>query len=218
MKPWPHPRLLSALYCGPAYLLCVLHHGYRWPRARPLWGHHCKSAWLLARLSHVLPAILGQQLCRPVLRRAVGCCDRLFGSSVVISGDFPVARQWLFGSSSQRSDTLVIGSTLERFVKRAATPTNFQQTTPTTNAMKTNPDRMHTKVKSATHSLPAACPRKYHFYQAPAIIQYLQADQGYGDSSTQATENRECLMVCVWVPNLHEEMDQNDYCGTTRSG
>ena len=29
---------------------------------------------------------------------------------------------------------------------------------------------------------------------------------------------RECLMVCVWVPNLHEEMDQNDYCGTTRSG
>ncbi|WP_408932775.1 hypothetical protein ACKFRM_11595 [Corynebacterium sp. YSMAA1_1_D6] len=28
----------------------------------------------------------------------------------------------------------------------------------------------------------------------------------------------ECLMVCVWVPNLHEEMDQNDYCGTTRSG
>ena len=30
--------------------------------------------------------------------------------------------------------------------------------------------------------------------------------------------SRECLMVCVWVPNLHEEMDQNDYCGTTRSG
>ena len=29
---------------------------------------------------------------------------------------------------------------------------------------------------------------------------------------------RECLMVCVWVPNLHEEMDQNDYCGETRSG
>ena len=28
----------------------------------------------------------------------------------------------------------------------------------------------------------------------------------------------ECLMVCVWVPNLHEEMDQNDYCGETRSG
>ncbi|MFS0470319.1 hypothetical protein ACL1CA_16500, partial [Corynebacterium striatum] len=29
---------------------------------------------------------------------------------------------------------------------------------------------------------------------------------------------RECLMVCVWVPNLHEETDQNDYCGTTRPG
>ena len=29
---------------------------------------------------------------------------------------------------------------------------------------------------------------------------------------------RECLMVCVWVPNPHEEMDQNDYCGETRSG
>ena len=28
----------------------------------------------------------------------------------------------------------------------------------------------------------------------------------------------ECLMVCVWVPNLHEETDQNDYCGTTRPG
>jgi|GEM_PF-2959198 len=24
-------------------------------------------------------------------------------------------------------------------------------------------------------------------------------------------------MVCVWVPNLHEEMDQNVYCGETRS-
>ena len=24
--------------------------------------------------------------------------------------------------------------------------------------------------------------------------------------------------LCVWVPNLHEEMDQNDYCGETRSG
>lgn len=31
-------------------------------------------------------------------------------------------------------------------------------------------------------------------------------------------DERECLMVCVWVPNPHEEMDQNDYCGTTRSG
>ena len=30
--------------------------------------------------------------------------------------------------------------------------------------------------------------------------------------------SRECLMVCVWVPNLHEETDQNDYCGTTRPG
>ena len=29
---------------------------------------------------------------------------------------------------------------------------------------------------------------------------------------------RECLMVCVWVPNPHKEMDQNDYCGETRSG
>ncbi|MBK4138647.1 transposase [Corynebacterium macginleyi] len=28
----------------------------------------------------------------------------------------------------------------------------------------------------------------------------------------------ECLMVCVWVPNPHEEMDQNDYYGETRSG
>ena len=24
-------------------------------------------------------------------------------------------------------------------------------------------------------------------------------------------------MVCVWAPNLHKEMDQNDYCGETRS-
>ena len=37
---------------------------------------------------------------------------------------------------------------------------------------------------------------------------YYSADQPIG----------ECLMVCVWVPNLHEEMDQNDYCGETRSG
>ncbi|MDU7600697.1 MAG: hypothetical protein E7K46_10610, partial [Corynebacterium sp.] len=28
----------------------------------------------------------------------------------------------------------------------------------------------------------------------------------------------ECLMVCVWVPSPHKEMDQNDYCGETRSG
>ena len=28
----------------------------------------------------------------------------------------------------------------------------------------------------------------------------------------------ECLMVCVWEPNPHKEMDQNDYCGETRSG
>ena len=27
-----------------------------------------------------------------------------------------------------------------------------------------------------------------------------------------------CLMVCVWVPSPHKEMDQNDYCGETRSG
>lgn len=26
----------------------------------------------------------------------------------------------------------------------------------------------------------------------------------------------ECLMVCVWESFLHEEMNQNDYCGTTR--
>ena len=31
-------------------------------------------------------------------------------------------------------------------------------------------------------------------------------------------ERRGRLMVCVWVPNLHKEMDQNDYCGETRSG
>ena len=28
----------------------------------------------------------------------------------------------------------------------------------------------------------------------------------------------ECLMVCVWVPNPHKEMNQNDYYGETRSG
>ena len=28
----------------------------------------------------------------------------------------------------------------------------------------------------------------------------------------------ECLMVGVWVPDPHKEMDQNDYCGETRSG
>ena len=28
----------------------------------------------------------------------------------------------------------------------------------------------------------------------------------------------ECLMVCVWVPNLHKEISQNDYCDKTRSG
>ncbi|AHI23412.1 Transposase-like protein [Corynebacterium vitaeruminis DSM 20294] len=26
----------------------------------------------------------------------------------------------------------------------------------------------------------------------------------------------ECLMVCVWVPDPHKEIDQNDDCGTTR--
>ena len=30
--------------------------------------------------------------------------------------------------------------------------------------------------------------------------------------------SRECLMVCVWVPNLHKEISQNDYCDKTRSG
>ena len=34
----------------------------------------------------------------------------------------------------------------------------------------------------------------------------------------QEAGRRECLMVCVWVPNPHKEMDQNDYCGETRSG
>ena len=29
---------------------------------------------------------------------------------------------------------------------------------------------------------------------------------------------RECLMVCVWVSNLHKEISQNDYCDKTRSG
>ena len=29
---------------------------------------------------------------------------------------------------------------------------------------------------------------------------------------------RECLMVCVWEPNPHKEMNQNDYYGETRSG
>ncbi|ERS47309.1 hypothetical protein HMPREF1257_01990, partial [Corynebacterium sp. KPL1814] len=28
----------------------------------------------------------------------------------------------------------------------------------------------------------------------------------------------ECLMVCVWEPNPHKEMNQNDYYGETRSG
>jgi len=31
-------------------------------------------------------------------------------------------------------------------------------------------------------------------------------------------EFRECLMVCVWEPNPHKEMNQNDYYGETRSG
>ena len=35
---------------------------------------------------------------------------------------------------------------------------------------------------------------------------------------TPQSRYRECLMVCVWVPNPHKEMDQNDYCGETRSG
>ena len=30
--------------------------------------------------------------------------------------------------------------------------------------------------------------------------------------------DRECLMVCVWEPNPHKEMNQNDYYGETRSG
>ena len=30
--------------------------------------------------------------------------------------------------------------------------------------------------------------------------------------------HRECLMVCVWVPDPHKEIDQNDDCGTTRPG
>ena len=38
------------------------------------------------------------------------------------------------------------------------------------------------------------------------------------DCLTLGCPLRECLMVCVWVPNLHEETDQNDYCGTTRPG
>ncbi|SQH99744.1 Uncharacterised protein [Corynebacterium minutissimum] len=29
---------------------------------------------------------------------------------------------------------------------------------------------------------------------------------------------KECRMVCVWVPNLHKEMDQNGYSGETGSG
>ena len=28
----------------------------------------------------------------------------------------------------------------------------------------------------------------------------------------------ECLMVCVWEPNPHKEMNQNDCYGETRSG
>ncbi|WP_232221030.1 hypothetical protein, partial [Corynebacterium sp. KPL1859] len=32
------------------------------------------------------------------------------------------------------------------------------------------------------------------------------------------TAIRECLMVCVWEPNPHKEMNQNDYYGETRSG
>ena len=38
------------------------------------------------------------------------------------------------------------------------------------------------------------------------------------NSNRTAADEGECLMVCVWVPNPHKEMDQNDYCGTTRSG
>ena len=34
----------------------------------------------------------------------------------------------------------------------------------------------------------------------------------------KAVRKRECLMVCVWEPNPHEEMNQNDYYGETRSG
>ena len=45
----------------------------------------------------------------------------------------------------------------------------------------------------------------------------IGCDRGV-ESAVFKPQARECLMVCVWVPNLHEETDQNDYCGTTRPG
>lgn len=30
--------------------------------------------------------------------------------------------------------------------------------------------------------------------------------------------HRESLTVCVWVPNLHKEINQNKFCDTTKSG
>ena len=44
-------------------------------------------------------------------------------------------------------------------------------------------------------------------------------DQDAKDRVVRLVEDRrECLMVCVWVPDPHKEIDQNDDCGTTRPG
>ncbi|WP_081840077.1 helix-turn-helix domain-containing protein [Corynebacterium vitaeruminis] len=55
--------------------------------------------------------------------------------------------------------------------------------------------------------------------QSPRLIsKILSRDFSNDEQMSISHETRECLMVCVWVPNLHKEMDQNDYCGETRSG
>lgn len=52
---------------------------------------------------------------------------------------------------------------------------------------------------------------------------FAQLDPGFFDrhfsdhrGARRERYDRECLMVCVWVPDPHKEIDQNDDCGTTR--
>ena len=81
--------------------------------------------------------------------------------------------------------------------------------------------RLRTKVladmgiaKLTFHSCALPLPRVIE-----QCVRRLAGDMNlYCEEYIEAHDLGECLMVCVWVPNLHEEMDQNDYCGTTRSG
>ena len=59
--------------------------------------------------------------------------------------------------------------------------------------------------------------RRGFVYTAFIIDVYSRRIVGWVLSDSIRAEG-ECLMVCVWVPNPHKEMDQNDYCGETRSG